>query len=325
IAKEEFASSPHHPINIRKRIQESEYRLRFAKCVKASLKPNNEFNKFIEAVIRSDLEQLPKNEPLRSWHINTDAIPPIVFNQFLSEFKQLCIIDNKYRFILPDDIKIWVKNSWELLTDDLTLPNLNKPKYNREDEIFFLQIRNIFLKYKDISIKEISKKTWLTDTVHQFLEAAVCDIPGLSVHSTCATLLRHLGNEENRKPDRTVRLKLEDNQFEILYVEETSLISTISNRRAHPLIYTTTFHNIKIPFPTKDHVLQLSRGLKLISMMWEIRNVLKIISNNWRNILDSMEKITIILAEQRVKIDENIPQFRNFIPGQYQPIQYSYN
>ncbi|CAG8824324.1 9433_t:CDS:1, partial [Racocetra persica] len=73
------------------------------------------------------------------------------------------------------------------------------------------------------------------------------------------------------------------------------------------------------------HVLQLSRGLKLISMMWEIRNILKIISNNWRNILDSMEEITIILAEQRVKIDENIPQFRNFIFRQYQPIQYSYN
>ena len=60
-------------------------------------------------------------------------------------------------------------------------------------------------------------------------------------------------------------------------------------------------------------------------MMWEIRNVLKIISNNWRNILDSMEEITIIPAEQRVKIDENIPQFSNFIHGQYQPIQYSYN
>ncbi|CAG8851925.1 12713_t:CDS:1, partial [Gigaspora margarita] len=97
------------------------------------------------------------------------------------------------------------------------------------------------------------------------------------------------------------------------------------DRRAHPLICTTTFHNIKIPFPTKDHVTQLPRGLKLISMMWEIRNVLKIIVNNWRNILDSMEEITIIPAEQRVKIDENIPQFRNFVPGQYQPIQYSYN
>jgi hypothetical protein len=59
--------------------------------------------------------------------------------------------------------------------------------------------------------------------------------------------------------------------------------------------------------------------------MWEIRNVLKIISNNWRNILDSMEEITIIPAEQQVKIDENIPQFRNFIPGHYQPIQYPYN
>ncbi|CAG8583332.1 4844_t:CDS:2, partial [Racocetra persica] len=139
IAKEEFASSPHHSINVRKRIQESEYRLRFAKRVKASLKPNNEFNKFIEAVIRFDLEQLPENKPLRSWHINTDAIPPI----------------------------------------------------------------------------EISEKTWLTDTVHQFLEAAVHNIPGL----ICATLSRHLGNEENRKPDRTVRLKLEDNQFEILYIE----------------------------------------------------------------------------------------------------------
>ncbi|CAG8750593.1 20174_t:CDS:2 [Cetraspora pellucida] len=47
----------------------------------------------------------------------------------------------------------------------------------------------------------------------------MCDIPGLSVHFTCVTLLRHLGNEENCKPDRTVRLKLEDNQFEILYIE----------------------------------------------------------------------------------------------------------
>ncbi|CAG8531599.1 14557_t:CDS:1, partial [Cetraspora pellucida] len=73
------------------------------------------------------------------------------------------------------------------------------------------------------------------------------------------------------------------------------------------------------------HVLQLLRRLKLISMMWEIRNVLKIISNNWRNILVSMEEITIIPAEQRVKIDKNIPQFKNFIPRQYQPIQYSYN
>ncbi|CAG8840274.1 16950_t:CDS:1, partial [Racocetra persica] len=34
-----------------------------------------------------------------------------------------------------------------------------------------------------------------------------------------ATLSRHLRNEENHKPDRTVRLKLEDNQFEILYIE----------------------------------------------------------------------------------------------------------
>lgn len=69
----------------------------------------------------------------------------------------------------------------------------------------------------------------------------------------------------------------------------------------------------------------MSRGLKLISMMWEIRNVLKSIVNDWRSIFDSMEKITIIPAEQRVKIDKNIPQFRNFIPGHYQPIQYSYN
>ncbi|CAG8837101.1 5485_t:CDS:2, partial [Racocetra persica] len=226
-----------------------------------------------------------------------------------------------------------------------------------------------------ISITEILEETWLTDTIHQFLEAAVRDIPGLSVHSICATLSKHLRNEENRKPDRTVRLKLEDNQFEILYVEganpelkgkkrqedakrlqqliklnldellrdfqhihgnkinediakkiydnplitiqstQTSLISIISNRKAHPMICTTTFHNIRIPFPTKDHVLQLSKGLKLISMMWEIRNVLKIIVNNWRNILDSMEEITIIPAEQRVKIDGNIPQFRNFTPG----------
>ncbi|CAG8612699.1 11949_t:CDS:2 [Dentiscutata erythropus] len=80
----------------------------------ASLKPNNEFNKLIEAVISSDLEQLPENEPLRSWYINADAIPPIVFNQFPSEFKQLRMI-NKYRFILPDDIKIWFENSWEMI------------------------------------------------------------------------------------------------------------------------------------------------------------------------------------------------------------------
>ncbi|CAG8521307.1 26000_t:CDS:2 [Gigaspora margarita] len=39
----------------------------------ASLNPNNESNKFIEAVISSNLEHLPENEPLRSWHINTDA------------------------------------------------------------------------------------------------------------------------------------------------------------------------------------------------------------------------------------------------------------
>ncbi|CAG8568886.1 40736_t:CDS:2, partial [Gigaspora margarita] len=364
---------------VRKRVHESENRLRFAKHVKASLKPDNEFNKLIESVISSDLEQLPENEPLRSWHINTDTIPPVVFDYFPSEFKQLRIINNKYRFILPDDAKIWFENSWESLTNDLTSPNLNKLKYNRGDEIFFLQM------LCNISITEISEETWLTDTIHQFLKAAVRDIPGLSVHSTCATLSKHLGNEENRKPDRTVRLKLEDDQFEILYVEganpelkgkkrqedaerlqqliklnldellrdfqhthgnkinediakkiydnpliaiqstQTSLISTISDRRAHPLICTTTFHNIKIPFPTKDHVLQLSRGLKLISMMWEIRNVLKIIVNNWRNILDSMEEITIIPAEQRVKIDENIPQFRNFTPGHCQPIQYSYN
>ncbi|CAG8843339.1 30965_t:CDS:2, partial [Racocetra persica] len=58
----------------------------------------------------------------------------------------------------------------------------------------------------------VSEETWLIDTIHQFLESAVHDIPGLSVHSTCATLLRHLRNEKNRKPDRTVRLKLEDNQ-----------------------------------------------------------------------------------------------------------------
>ncbi|CAG8593015.1 5152_t:CDS:2 [Dentiscutata heterogama] len=64
IVKEEFASSPHHLINVRKRIQESENRLRFAKRVKASLKPNNEFNKFIEVVISSDLEHLPENKPL---------------------------------------------------------------------------------------------------------------------------------------------------------------------------------------------------------------------------------------------------------------------
>ncbi|CAG8746323.1 10955_t:CDS:2, partial [Racocetra persica] len=108
-----------------------------------SLKPNNELNKFIEAIISSDLEQLPENEPLRSWHINTDTIPPIVLEHFLSEFKQLRIINDKYRFILPDDAKI----------------------------------------------------------------------------CTCATLSRHLGNEENCKPDRTVRLKLENNQFKILYVE----------------------------------------------------------------------------------------------------------
>ncbi|CAG8593032.1 5153_t:CDS:2, partial [Dentiscutata heterogama] len=107
----------------------------------------------------------------------------MVFDQFPSEFKQLRIIDDKYRFILPDDAKIWVENRWEFFTDDLTSLNLNKLKYNRGDEIFFLQIRNIFLKYKDISITEISKKTWLIDTIHQFLEAAVCDIPGLSVHS----------------------------------------------------------------------------------------------------------------------------------------------
>ncbi|CAG8851117.1 35817_t:CDS:2, partial [Racocetra persica] len=41
IAKEEFASSSHHLIN-------------------ASLRSNNEFNKFIE-VISSDLKQLPEN------------------------------------------------------------------------------------------------------------------------------------------------------------------------------------------------------------------------------------------------------------------------
>ncbi|CAG8795051.1 14428_t:CDS:1, partial [Racocetra fulgida] len=64
-------------------------------------------NKFIEAIISSDLKQLPENEPLRSWHINTDTIPSIVFNHFPSEFKQLHIINDKYRFILPDDAKIW--------------------------------------------------------------------------------------------------------------------------------------------------------------------------------------------------------------------------
>ncbi|CAG8604397.1 10173_t:CDS:2 [Dentiscutata erythropus] len=160
IVKEEFALSPHHPINLRKRIQESENRLRFAKHVK--------FNKFIEAVISSDLEHLPENEPLQTT-----------------------------LFILPDDAKIWVENSWEFLTDDLSSPNLNKLN------------RNIFLKYKDISITEISEESWLTDTIYQFLEAVVRDIPGLSVHL----------NDENRKPNRTVRLKLEDNQFEILYVE----------------------------------------------------------------------------------------------------------
>ncbi|CAG8523906.1 9740_t:CDS:2 [Cetraspora pellucida] len=73
------------------------------KTKQTSLKPNNELNKFIEAVISSDWEQLPKNKPLQSWHINTDTIPPIVFNHFPFEFKQFCIINDKYRFILPDD------------------------------------------------------------------------------------------------------------------------------------------------------------------------------------------------------------------------------
>jgi hypothetical protein len=86
------------------------------------------------------LEQLPENEPLRSWHINTDTIPPIVFDHFPSEFKQLRIINDKYRFILPYDAKIWFELSWESLTNDLTSPNLNKLKYNRGDEIFFLQM-----------------------------------------------------------------------------------------------------------------------------------------------------------------------------------------
>ncbi|CAG8783040.1 18825_t:CDS:2, partial [Racocetra persica] len=134
IAKDEFASSS---INIRKRIQDLENRLRFAKCVKTSLKPNNELNKFIKAIISSDLEQLPK--------INCSEVGTSILI-------------------------------------------LSYPLY--------------------ITIMEVSEEIWLTDTIHQFLESAVCDIPGL----ICATLLRHLGNEENRKSDRTVRLKLEDNQ-----------------------------------------------------------------------------------------------------------------
>ncbi|CAG8794481.1 3033_t:CDS:2, partial [Racocetra persica] len=180
IAKEEFASSPHHPINVRKRIHESENHLRFAKHVKLA----HQYRYY----------------------------PAVVFDHFLSEFKQLYIINDKYRFILPDDAKIWFENSWESHTNDLTSPNLNKLKYNKRDEIFFLQI------LCNISITKILEKTWLTDTIHQFLEAAVRDISGL----TCATLLKHLRNKENCKPDRTVRLKLEDNQFEILYVEDAN-------------------------------------------------------------------------------------------------------
>ncbi|CAG8785111.1 2419_t:CDS:2, partial [Racocetra persica] len=127
-----------------------------------------------------------------------------------TKFKQ---INDKYRFILPNDAKIWFKLSWESLTNDLTSPNLNKLKYNREDEIFFLKCYTAY-----ITITEISEETWLTDTIHQFLKSAVHDIPGL----TYATLSRHLRNEENYKPDRTKRLKLEDNQFEILYIEGTN-------------------------------------------------------------------------------------------------------
>jgi hypothetical protein len=63
-----------------------------------------------------------------------------VFDHFPSEFKQLRIINDKYRFILPYDAKIWFELSWESLTNDLTSPNLNKLKYNRGDEIFFLQM-----------------------------------------------------------------------------------------------------------------------------------------------------------------------------------------
>ncbi|CAG8746156.1 4951_t:CDS:1, partial [Cetraspora pellucida] len=70
------------------------------------LKPNNELNKFIEAIISSDLEQLFKNKLLRHWNINTDTILPIVLDHFSSEFNQLCIINDKYRFILPDNAKI---------------------------------------------------------------------------------------------------------------------------------------------------------------------------------------------------------------------------
>ncbi|CAG8833982.1 97_t:CDS:2, partial [Gigaspora margarita] len=348
ITREEFASSPYHPAAVRKRIRESEDRDRLKKRIKANLDPKNEFICCINAILDANLDTLLENEPLRN------------------AFKLLRKIDDQYRMDLPSSINEWflrIWNSSNFLTMDLASPKLNKENFDRSDEIFFnkmiCSMRNIILKYQDICLNEVSEETWLIDTIQSFLEAVVSGIFGLSVHS---------------QPDRTIRLKVENIEFEILYVEgasptlrgkkpqedaeklqqlvklnldevlrniqycygekmngiikkkifdiplitiqstQTSLISTISDRKAHPLIRSTRLHYVKIPL----RILDQQRGLKLLKMFWEIRNILKINVELWRNILNELEEIIITLLEQRVKLDENIVPFRSFTPGKFQ-------
>ena len=85
-----------------------------------------------------------------------------------------------------------------------------------------------------------------------------------------------------------------------------------------------TLADVKIPLSNeKNSPVQIKRGKKLLLMTWQIRRILKIAVEGWKNVFSKMEETTFIPGEKRVKIDENIALFRYPTPGQYPPVVYS--
>ena len=91
-------------------------------------------------MLQSDLEVLPANEPLRNWHINTDVVPPEIFDLAPQAFQNMRVIDDCYKPDLPASATEWFEKNWkdpDFLARDICSPQLKSENCNRGDELFF--------------------------------------------------------------------------------------------------------------------------------------------------------------------------------------------
>ncbi|CAG8809704.1 11756_t:CDS:2, partial [Gigaspora margarita] len=196
---------------------------------KTELLNQTTINNCHDAILETNLVDLPPKHPLKSWHAIKYLIPLHTYVRAKEDFDMP--FNFNFNFDPPEGVESWIDNIWDNEIEEITRPELKGV-----DERFFKnsveELFKLIDKCQKQNLKEINEATWL-QMLYPQIDAAVPDLAQLIPQNTSNSLSQLLGSDELRKPDYTVFCITKDNpslEFAALFLEGSFVNAKISSQ-----------------------------------------------------------------------------------------------